>query len=94
MDTARLVVCVSKVATLVLGDVSLFSEYRKMTTNILINFYKVDDVAELLGLAPGTIRRMLRERSLGFVRFGRSIRIPEHEIERLLNSGKVEAVVQ
>lgn len=51
----------------------------------------VQQAAEELNLAAGTVRLWIAERRIGYVRLGRSIRIPKKEIERLLTRGFVPA---
>jgi excisionase family DNA binding protein len=44
-------------------------------------FYTVDETAEILKVAPETVRRLLRSGRLRGVKVGRSWRIPERAIE-------------
>jgi excisionase family DNA binding protein len=53
---------------------------------------KVPDAAELLALSPKTIWQWIGERRIGVVRLGRAVRIPQSEIERLLEEGSTPAV--
>lgn len=47
-------------------------------------FFRVDDVAELLGVTPQTIRNWIREGKITAKRFGRPHLIPLDEVARLL----------
>jgi excisionase family DNA binding protein len=51
----------------------------------------VAQAARALGLSPHTIRRWIGARRLGVLRLGRAVRIPQSEIERVLESGFVPA---
>ena len=48
--------------------------------------FRVAEVAELSGLAVGSIRRKLARRELGFRKAGRAVLIPESEVARLLGT--------
>jgi excisionase family DNA binding protein len=52
----------------------------------------VEQAAAELNLSRATIRAWIAQRRLGHVRLGRAIRIPAHEIQRLLESGYVPPV--
>lgn len=52
----------------------------------------VELAAQELGVAESTIRAWIAQRRIGFVRLGRAVRIPAHEIQRLLDTGFVPAV--
>lgn len=47
----------------------------------------VGQAAEALGLSVSTLRSWISQRRIGFVRLGRAVRIPAHEVERLLEHG-------
>lgn len=49
------------------------------------------EAAEALNLSVHTIRAWLARRKLGYIRLGRSIRVPLSEIERVLEKGLVPA---
>jgi excisionase family DNA binding protein len=49
----------------------------------------VVQAADELNLKPSTIRAWIAARRIGHVRLGRAIRIPAHEIQRVLESGYV-----
>ena len=49
----------------------------------------VDQAARELTLKPPTIRAWIKQRRLGHIRIGRSIRIPAAEIQRVLEEGYV-----
>lgn len=46
--------------------------------------FRVSEVAKLTGLSIFTIRRRLKERSLGYCKGKRAVFIPESEVKRLL----------
>jgi len=46
--------------------------------------FRVVEVAELSGLAVGSIRRKLARREIGFRKAGRAVLIPQSEVTRLL----------
>jgi excisionase family DNA binding protein len=48
---------------------------------------KVAEAAAELNLSPATIRAWIAQRRIGHVRLGRSVRIPCHEIQRILEAG-------
>ncbi len=47
----------------------------------------VGEVAARTGWKPSTVRKKILRRELGYVKLGRSVRIPESEIERLISNG-------
>ena len=47
----------------------------------------VPEAAERLRKQPSTIRRMILERRIGYVKLGRSVRIPESEVEGMIVEG-------
>lgn len=46
-------------------------------------------VAQDLGLATVTVRTWLAQRRIKYVKLGRSIRIPDSEVQRLIEQGTV-----
>lgn len=54
----------------------------------------VREAAEQLGLSPKTVWAWIYSRRLGFVRLGRSIRIPQSAIEQLIEVGSIPARVR
>jgi excisionase family DNA binding protein len=48
--------------------------------------FRVAEVAELSGLAVGSIRRKLGRRELGFRKAGRAVLIPASEVQKLLGT--------
>ncbi len=54
----------------------------------LKNFYRVDEVAEILSLSRRTIYRMVRDGRIEGIKFGsgraNSVRIPRQAIERII----------
>ena len=53
---------------------------------------EVAEVAERLRQKKSTIRRKILTRQIGFVKIGRSVRIPIAEVERLIREGWREPV--
>jgi excisionase family DNA binding protein len=51
----------------------------------------VTQAAAELNMSQGTIRSWIAQRLIGFVRLGRSVRVPSAEIQRLLDRGFVPA---
>ncbi len=51
----------------------------------------VREAAEVLGLSEHTVRAWIARRRLGYVRLGRSVRIPGEEIQRVLDKSWVPA---
>ena len=52
----------------------------------------VDDVAQMTGWKPKTVRMKVWRRELEFVKLGRSVRFREETIDRLIDSGTVPAL--
>lgn len=46
--------------------------------------FSVQEAAEIFGISPITVYRLVRRGELKAVRFGRRVRIPRSEVERLL----------
>jgi excisionase family DNA binding protein len=53
----------------------------------------IGEAAEQLGLSPKTVWSWIYSRRLGFVRLGRSIRIPQSAIEELIEAGSIPAKI-
>lgn len=51
----------------------------------------VDEAARQLTVKPGTIRSWILHRRIEFVRIGRSVRIPQLVVNRLIAAGRTEA---
>ena len=51
----------------------------------------VQHAAEQLGLAPVTIRTWMAARRISYVKLGRSVRIPQSEIYRVIEQGMTPA---
>jgi excisionase family DNA binding protein len=51
----------------------------------------VNQVADSLGLKPSTIRAWIAQRRIAVARIGRSVRVPEDEIRRLIEEGTIPA---
>lgn len=52
---------------------------------------KVPEAAETLALSQKTIWQWIGERRIGVVRLGRAVRIPQSEIDRLMEEGSTPA---
>ncbi len=55
---------------------------------------RVDEYADRTGMKVVTIRSWIAKRRIAFVRLGRSIRIPESELSRLISENTVPACEQ
>lgn len=53
-------------------------------------YLTVDETAEVLGTTVRFIRRLIAERRIGFVRYGRPIRIPMSAIQEFVTGGTVQ----
>jgi excisionase family DNA binding protein len=51
----------------------------------------VIEVGQRLGLKPATIRMWIAKRKMAHVKLGRSVRIPETEIDRVIRENTVPA---
>lgn len=49
------------------------------------------EVATFFRLSVSSVRQMTRNHRIGYIRIGRSVRIPRDEVERLLREGRVGA---
>lgn len=56
------------------------------------NLLTVNDVAQMTGWKPKTVRMKVWRRELEFVKLGRSIRFREETINRLIDRGTVPAL--
>ena len=56
--------------------------------------YTIPEAAERLRLKPGTIRQWTLWRRISYVKVGGRVRIPESEIERVIQEGKVERLTR
>ena len=52
----------------------------------------VGECAQRLGLKKSTIRRWLFDRRIASVKLGKSVRVPESEVDRLIQIGKRPAI--
>ena len=52
---------------------------------------KVPEAADMLALSQKTVWQWIGERRIGVVRLGRAVRIPQSEIDRLLEEGTTPA---
>jgi len=48
---------------------------------------RVEEVAQRLGVKQSTIRRMILERRIGYVKLGRSVRIPDTVVDQRIADG-------
>ena len=51
----------------------------------------IPQAAQRLGLRPSTLRAWVMRQKIGHCRIGRAVRIPEAEVDRILNEGYVPA---
>jgi excisionase family DNA binding protein len=51
----------------------------------------IPEAAQALALSIHTLRTWIANRRLAHIKLGRSVRIPQHEIDRLLDGGLVPA---
>jgi excisionase family DNA binding protein len=55
---------------------------------------RVDEAAEVLGMSPRHVRRLVQERRVAFHRFGRSIRLEPADIEAYIEASRVEPITE
>jgi excisionase family DNA binding protein len=67
-------------------------EKSKNKEEIKTMMLTVRQAAQNLGLQEVTIRKMIRARSISFMRIGRAVRISSQEVDRLITHGTVPAV--
>jgi excisionase family DNA binding protein len=60
-------------------------------TNVSTKLLTVAQFAEGLGVTPACIRRWLLERKVASVRVGRLVRLPETELQRIVQEGFIPA---
>jgi excisionase family DNA binding protein len=53
----------------------------------------VNEVAARIGWRPCTVRKKILRREIAYVKLGRSVRIPESEVQRLIMEGFRPALV-
>jgi excisionase family DNA binding protein len=58
-----------------------------MSIKLMGRLLTVGEVAVRTGWKPSTVRKKILRRELGYVKLGRSVRIPESELERLIING-------
>jgi excisionase family DNA binding protein len=56
-----------------------------------VKLLRVPEAAEILALSQKTVWQWIGERRIGVVRLGRAVRIPQSEIERLMEEGTTPA---
>jgi excisionase family DNA binding protein len=66
------------------GGIAMDRETRRLLT--------VPEAAECLALKEATIRRRILEKRIGYVKLGRSVRIPVEVVERLCKEGFVPEI--
>ncbi len=54
----------------------------------------VGEVAVRTGWKPCTVRKKILRREIGYVKLGRSVRIPESELDRLISNGFRPALIE
>jgi excisionase family DNA binding protein len=54
---------------------------------MVMKLFKVAKAAEDLTIKPSTVRSWILSRKISSIRVGRSVRIPENEIQRVLREG-------
>lgn len=64
-----------------------------MSTKPIGPLLSVNEVAARTGWKPCTVRKKILRRELGYVKLGRSVRVPESELERLILHGFRPALV-
>jgi len=52
----------------------------------------IDEAAERLRLKPRTVRRWVFLRKVNYIKVGASVRIPESEIQRIIDEGTVQRI--
>ena len=53
-----------------------------------MELFRVDDAARKLSIKPGTLRRWIFDKKVHVVKIGtRAVRIPDQEIERIIQEG-------
>ena len=55
---------------------------------------RVDEAAQMLGIKESTIRRMILERRIAYVKIGRSVRIPENTLVKMISDGTIRPIVR
>jgi len=53
---------------------------------------KVPEAAEMLALSQKTIWQWIGERRIGVIRLGRAVRVPQSEVDRLMEEGTTPAL--
>ncbi len=59
-----------------------------MVTAVEQRYYTVNEVADLLGLHPNTVRRMIRRGELGYSRHTRWLRVSFEDLNAYLDGAK------
>lgn len=64
----------------------LSAQVKPLVGGIMEKHYRVNEVAQLTGLAVATIRKKVLRREIGYRKGSRAVLIPASEIEKLLGS--------
>jgi excisionase family DNA binding protein len=56
-----------------------------------VKLMKVPEAAAMLALSQKTVWQWIGERRIGVVRLGRAVRVPQSEIDRLMEEGSTPA---
>lgn len=59
------------------------NQFCKLCGSSLEKYYSVATASELIDCSEQFFRNLIRDRKIGFVKFGRMVRIPASEIEKL-----------
>lgn len=62
-----------------------------MTENLIKEFYTTEEIAEILQVAPITIRRMAKRGEIAFYLIGKQQRYSREDFIKFLESNKVNA---
>lgn len=54
----------------------------------------IDEVADLLGVRPRFVRRLVAERRISFCKIGRYVRFEPEAIEHFIEPGRIDAVAR
>ncbi len=54
----------------------------------------IDEVAELLGVRPRFVRRLVTERRIAFCKIGRYVRFEPGAVDDFIESGRIDAVAR
>jgi excisionase family DNA binding protein len=57
-------------------------------------YLTIDEAADVLGMSPRYVRRLISERRIAFYRLGRSVRLAETDLQEFARSGRVEPITR